>query len=288
MPLIPDLPDFKWPAPIQTDPSQRHSSVQCDYHRDHGHETNRCQSLKFIVGRLIKVGHIRRYVREVDRGAESEPPVDRITTGAATPSKSKTTINYIPGGSFDDQYQSKRQQKKLMRAATVKARVNDIHTRGSREETKSIDDPISFPPGAGRSRQHCILVTTTCLQPDEAFLMNAELSRANPLWFQQHNNHDTERHHAPCTSRTSHPAGFVLSLRRLGALQCHSRSDLTAHDEGHAPCTSRTSHPAGFVLSLRRLGALQCHSRSDLTAHDEGRPLNISLDSQLFNQCRVG
>ena len=30
--------------------------------------------------------------------------------------------------------------------ATVKARVNAIHMRGSREETKSIDEPISFPP----------------------------------------------------------------------------------------------------------------------------------------------
>ena len=28
----------------------------------------------------------------------------------------------------------------------VKARVNDVHISGSREETKPIDDPISFPP----------------------------------------------------------------------------------------------------------------------------------------------
>ena len=33
-----------------------------------------------------------------------------------------------------------------MRAATVRARVNAIHTGGSREETKLIDGPISFPP----------------------------------------------------------------------------------------------------------------------------------------------
>ena len=32
-----------------------------------------------------------------------------------------------------------------MRAATVKARVNAVHTGGSREETKPIDNPISFP-----------------------------------------------------------------------------------------------------------------------------------------------
>ena len=32
-----------------------------------------------------------------------------------------------------------------MKAATVKARVNAIHAGGRHEETKTIDDPISFP-----------------------------------------------------------------------------------------------------------------------------------------------
>ena len=42
LPLLHDLPDFKWLASIQTDPSQRNPFVQYDYHRDHKHETNRC------------------------------------------------------------------------------------------------------------------------------------------------------------------------------------------------------------------------------------------------------
>ena len=68
LPLICDLPYFKWPTPIQTDPSQRNPSTRCDYHKDHEHETNRCRSLKFLVEKLIKAGHLRRYVREVDCG----------------------------------------------------------------------------------------------------------------------------------------------------------------------------------------------------------------------------
>ena len=95
--------------------------------------------------RLIKAGHLRRYIKEVDRGAEFRPPVDKITVGVTSPSESRSTINYILGGLSDDQYQSKRQQKKLLRAATVKARVNAIHMGGSHEETKPIDGPISFP-----------------------------------------------------------------------------------------------------------------------------------------------
>ena len=96
--------------------------------------------------RLIKAGHLRRYVREVDRGEESGPPTNIITTGATVPPESISAINYILGGPSDDQYQSKHQQKKLLRTATVKARVNVIHARGSCEETKPIDSPLSFPP----------------------------------------------------------------------------------------------------------------------------------------------
>ena len=68
LPLIRDLPDFKWLASIQTDPAKRNKSLRCDYHRDHGHETDRCRSLKFIVEKLIKARHLKRYLREVDQG----------------------------------------------------------------------------------------------------------------------------------------------------------------------------------------------------------------------------
>ena len=59
---------FQWPAPIQTNPSQRKKSLWCDYHRDHGHETDWCQSLKFLIEKLIKAGHLKRYPGEVDLG----------------------------------------------------------------------------------------------------------------------------------------------------------------------------------------------------------------------------
>ena len=49
-------------------------------------------------------------------------------------------------GPSDDQYQSKRQQKKLLRATLIKAKVNAIHAEGRHEETKPIEGPISFPP----------------------------------------------------------------------------------------------------------------------------------------------
>ena len=62
LPLIQDLPDFKWPPPMRAGPDQRNRSLRCDYHRDHGHETNHCQSLKFLVEKLIRARHLKRYL----------------------------------------------------------------------------------------------------------------------------------------------------------------------------------------------------------------------------------
>ena len=116
--------------------------------------------------RLIKARHLKRYAREVNCGAKSGPPVERIIAGAAVPSESRLAINYMLGGPFDDQYQTNRQQKKLLRAATVKAQVNAIHTEGDREETKLIDGPISFPrvnPNRVIVPHYDALVLTLCI-----------------------------------------------------------------------------------------------------------------------------
>ena len=140
--------------------------MRCNYHRDHGHKTNRCRSLKFLVERLTKARHLIRYVREVDRGAEFGPPTDIITTGVVVSSESRPAISYILGGPFDDQYQSKSQQKKLLRAAKIKDRVNYIYTGGRHKETKPIDGLISFPsvnPNRVIVPHYDALVLTLCI-----------------------------------------------------------------------------------------------------------------------------
>ena len=79
--------------------------------------------------KLIKAGHLRRYVRELDQGGELGRVADKVMTGVATQSEPRPTINYIMGGSSDDQHQSKCLRKKFLRAATVKARVCEGPTR---------------------------------------------------------------------------------------------------------------------------------------------------------------
>ena len=132
-----------------------------------------------MVERLIKAGHLIRYVKEVDCGAKSMPTVNRITVGAAAPSESGSAINYILGGLFNN-----RQQKKLLRAATVKALVNAVHTRGSREETKPIDNPISFPlvnPKRVIMPHYDALVLTLCISGFDVHRMLVDPGSATDL-----------------------------------------------------------------------------------------------------------
>ena len=139
-------PDIKWPLPMRASPDQRNRSLRCDYHRDHVHETNCCQSLKFLVEKLIRAGHLRSYIRELTRGTETAPSVDKAIASAEHLSQPRPTINFILGGPTDDQYQSKRHRRKMLRATSVKAQINTISTLESSATIQPVDGPISFPP----------------------------------------------------------------------------------------------------------------------------------------------
>ena len=86
LPLIKDHPDFKWSPPMWANPDQRNRSLRCDYHKDHDHETNHCQGLKFLVERLIRTGHLRRFIRKPTRRTETALAVDRAIAATEHPS----------------------------------------------------------------------------------------------------------------------------------------------------------------------------------------------------------
>ena len=131
---------------MKANPDQRNRSLRCNYHRDHDHETNHCQGLKFLVERLILTGNLRRFIREPARGAETAPVADRAIAATEHPSESQPTINFMLGGPIDDQYWSKRQRRKMLQAASVRARVNTISTPESCTMVQPIDGSISLPP----------------------------------------------------------------------------------------------------------------------------------------------
>ena len=101
LPLIGDLPDFKWPPPMRAVSDQRNRSLRFDYHRDHGQETNHCQSLKFLVEKLIRAGHLRRFIREPIHGVAVAPAADRVIVDIEYASGPRPAINFILGGSVD-------------------------------------------------------------------------------------------------------------------------------------------------------------------------------------------
>ena len=126
--------------------NQRNRSLRCDYHRDHSHETNHCQGLKFLVERLIRTGHLKRFIWEPAREIKTTPATDRVIVATEHPSESRPIINFVLGGPIDDQYRSKRQRRKMLRAASVRALVNTINTLVSSTAVQPIDCPISFHP----------------------------------------------------------------------------------------------------------------------------------------------
>ena len=117
-----------------------------------------------MVEKLIRAGHLRRYIQETVRIAEAVRAIERLTVDAELLREPRPTINYILG--TDDQYQSKHQKKRLLHVAIVQARINKIHAPDNNREVKLIDDPISFPP-INRYRvivpHHDALVLTLCI-----------------------------------------------------------------------------------------------------------------------------
>ena len=131
---------------MRAGPNQRSKSLRCDCHRDHGHEINQCQSLKFLVERLIQAGHLRRYLRESTRGATVAPTADRAIAEIEHAPEPRPTINFILGGPADNQYQSKKQRRRMIQEALIRSKVNVISNWGDVPAVLPIDDPISFPP----------------------------------------------------------------------------------------------------------------------------------------------
>ncbi|GFZ07029.1 hypothetical protein Acr_18g0011990 [Actinidia rufa] len=61
----------KWPGKIKTDPQKENRNKYCEFHRDHGHNTEDCFQLKEQIVDLIKRGYLRKYV--ADRPPPNSP-----------------------------------------------------------------------------------------------------------------------------------------------------------------------------------------------------------------------
>uniref|UniRef100_A0A2N9HIN5 Integrase catalytic domain-containing protein n=1 Tax=Fagus sylvatica TaxID=28930 RepID=A0A2N9HIN5_FAGSY len=74
MAAIKNEPFFIWPTPLGGDPSKKDPNKYCSYHREKGHMTERCYSLKQHLEELAKAGHLRRYIGKDQRQRYHEGP----------------------------------------------------------------------------------------------------------------------------------------------------------------------------------------------------------------------
>ncbi|RVW25219.1 hypothetical protein CK203_105969 [Vitis vinifera] len=109
LPMIQGLSDFRWPRPLETDPSIRDRSKKCAFHKDHGHTTETCRSLQYLVERLIKAGHLKQYLRSDTGGRDAE-------------------------------------KAEIAAAASIRERINSIRPGLTGEGPRPIDGTIIFPP----------------------------------------------------------------------------------------------------------------------------------------------
>ncbi|XP_034685657.1 uncharacterized protein LOC117914418 [Vitis riparia] len=130
-----------WPVPIRSNPSERDRNKRCDYHKDHGHTTETCISLRYMIEELLKAGHLKQYVRAAPKGGES--PHSRGPSASAAPIRAM--INYIYGGPLDDKCNSKRKKQRLLRAATVQEHVSPVRPGLVNGSIHPIDGTIVFP-----------------------------------------------------------------------------------------------------------------------------------------------
>ena len=87
------------------DLTKRDRNRKCVYHKEHGHTTEQCKSLHYLLEKLIKARHLKQYVRSgVKRGETSQNLAIVSPTAFVAP---RFMINYIYGGLLDEEYRSK-------------------------------------------------------------------------------------------------------------------------------------------------------------------------------------
>ncbi|KAK3034435.1 hypothetical protein RJ639_034672 [Escallonia herrerae] len=90
---IKDKEILERPEKMRLAPSQRDRNLWCHYHNDHGHTTDKCESLKRAIEALIKQGHLRGYVNRINEKREATP-----LAGREEVRENAGVINTISGG----------------------------------------------------------------------------------------------------------------------------------------------------------------------------------------------
>ncbi|RRT40176.1 hypothetical protein B296_00035153 [Ensete ventricosum] len=67
---------LKAPNPMKSHSERRNKRRYCRFHREYGHDTEKCRELQYRIKDLIRCGHLHRYVRDQSSLPDSRPPRD--------------------------------------------------------------------------------------------------------------------------------------------------------------------------------------------------------------------
>lgn len=55
------------------DPTKRKADLYCSYHKDHGHKTENCRTLKQFLEDLVEEGHLGEFVKKAAKDETTDP-----------------------------------------------------------------------------------------------------------------------------------------------------------------------------------------------------------------------
>ncbi|KAF2563799.1 hypothetical protein F2Q70_00016789 [Brassica cretica] len=90
----------KWPPNMKAPDSFRNPGLWCDFHRDHGHKTEDCVTLKIEVNELRQKGHLQEFLSEKAKAHLSKESLGKSKGDApSSPPRQNRVIHVISGGS---------------------------------------------------------------------------------------------------------------------------------------------------------------------------------------------
>nr|CAN78889.1 hypothetical protein VITISV_029416 [Vitis vinifera] len=104
---------------------------------EHGHITEQCKNMHYLVQDFIKAGHLKQYVYT---------------------SAPKAVIDYIYGGPVDDKYHFKRQRQRLVRVASVRGECISFSVHSLTKVDPTYEDALVLKVGVDNFDVHRILI----------------------------------------------------------------------------------------------------------------------------------
>ncbi|KAF3593583.1 hypothetical protein DY000_02020472 [Brassica cretica] len=128
----------KWPPKMKAPDSFRNPRLWCDFHRDHGQETEDCITLRIEVSELLQKGHLREFLSEKAKAHLSQETAGKSKGAApASPPRQDWVIHVISGG---------LEVSGVSHAAAKKSTHNAKHVLGTTQPKRLLlgTDEISF------------------------------------------------------------------------------------------------------------------------------------------------